>query len=554
MSVIQTIQNIVRSTSVAAAGGSTSGQTSYATLSPEAHSDFLRARTELLQLYRDIERLAELTNINTRFKLDLPDARSASALGLDLTHTAATLNSSEEINASPMSFTPFGPAWDDDSTALITITREYEGDQGSGTLTFESRKDGVHGEDDLQIRVYDPNGDRIRTLNIRKNHNENREYNLRNGLRFTLGPGQLNKDALATIEVFDNVGSVVNPDLPLGGIRNQNPNLQYGTPSIADGGFDINGENINVSTTDTLNDVVQRINQSDAGVAAVFNALTERIEFLQDTLGSAPTIDLQNDTSNFLEATKLDNATVIDGIDPETIKTLDAVATFSTVQSGDIIINGQQIAVDTANDSLSTMLDKINASAAGVVATFDSASQQVLIEADDSASVLDIDSNNTGFFAALKIPEGRVDPEAVSRGISRRRSYEIADAATAVFDRMNRLFRDATFLGKGENAGLFRAPLESALRSAFGGTGKGNVLGMNLDTSATARARGDFTGIDRRELSANLQRRGNLVRDFLAGTNDQGGFVQGLLLAARAALGNVNQTLGLSGTFVDTYA
>jgi len=554
MSVIQSIQNIVRSTSVSQTGGAASGQTGYATLSPEAHSDFLRARTELLQLYRDIERLAELTNINTRFKLDLPDARSASALGLDMTHTAAMLNSSEEINASPMSFTPFGPAWDDDSTALITITREYEGDEGSGVLTFESRRDGVHGEDDLQIRVYDPNGDRIRTLNIRDHHNPDREYNLRNGLRLRLGPGYLNDGALATIEVFDNVGAAVNPDLPFGGVRNQNPNLQYGTPSITNGGFDLNGENINVSTSDTLNDVVQRINQSNAGVTAVFNALTERIEFLQNTLGSGSTIDLQNDTSNFLEAIKLDNATVIDGIDPETIKALDAVSAFSTVQSGDILINGQEIAIDVANDSLSTMLEKINTSSAGVVATFDSASQQVLIEADDSASVLEIDSNDTGFFAALNITEGRVDPEAVSRGISRRRSYEIADAANAVFERMNRLFRDATFLGRGDNAGLFRAPLEAALRGAFGGSGNGDILGISFDASANARARGDFTGVDRRDLSANLQRRGNLVRDFLAGNENQDGLVQSLLSASRAALNNVNQTLGLSGTFIDTYA
>ena len=200
------------------------------------------------------------------------------------------------------------------------------------------------------------------------------------------------------------------------------------------------------------------------------------------------------------------------------------------------------------------MLNKINASSAGVVATFDSASQQVLIEADDSASVLEIDSNNTGFFAALNITEGRVDPEAVSRGISRRRSYEIADAANAVFERMNRLFRDATFLGKGDNAGVFRAPLEAALRTAFGGTGGADILGFSFDASASARARGDFAGIDRRELSTNLQRRGNLVRDFLAGADDHGGLVQGMLAAAAAALNNVNQTLGLSGTFVDTYA
>ncbi len=92
MSVIQGIQNIVRSVRVNP-GTSASGQAQFASISPEAHSDFLRARTELLKLYRAIEKLAELSNINTRFKLDLPDARSSSPLGLDLTETAAMLNS-----------------------------------------------------------------------------------------------------------------------------------------------------------------------------------------------------------------------------------------------------------------------------------------------------------------------------------------------------------------------------------------------------------------------------------------------------------------------------
>ena len=224
------------------------------------------------------------------------------------------------------------------------------------------------------------------------------------------------------------------------------------------------------------------------------------------------------------------------------------------MQSGEIVINGQQIAVDTANDSLSTMLAKINASSAGVMATFDSASQQVVIEAQDATSALEIDSNDTGFFAALKLPEGRIDPEAVSNGISRRRSYEIADAAAAVFEQMNHLFRDSNFLGKGENAGLFRSPLETAMRSAFGVENHNDFLGMRFDASANARARGDLLTIDRRELTSNLQRRGKQVRDFLAGSDSQGGFVQGLLVAARQALQSVNGTLGLSGTFLDTYA
>lgn len=560
MSVIGTIQNIVRSTSVARAD-SNPGPTQFASISPEAHSDFLRARTELLNLYRAIERLAELSNINTRFKLDLPDARSASSLGLDMTNTAATLNSLGEINASTTSFTPFGPEWLGGSTAEITIGGEYQYDPATdgplppdAAYTFESRRNGTHGSSRIQIRVEDPFGNRT-DVRVRRNDPLDQQYDIGNGLYFTMGAGStINRDTTTVLSVSDSIGSVVNPNLPLGGIRNQNPNLQFGSPVIADGSFDLNGQNISVLTSDTLNDVVQRINQSNTGVTAVFNALTERIEFIQNTLGSAATIDLQNDDSNFLAATKLDNLNLVDGIDPETIQSFDNVAAFASVQSGDVVINGRQIAIDTANDSLSTVIDKINSSGAGVVATFDSASQQVLIEANEATSVLTIDSNGTGLFGALKIPEGRVDPEAVSRGISRRKSYEIADATNAVFEQINRLFSDSTFIGKGKNAATFRGALEFTLRSAFGGTDENNILGLGFDASSSARLRGDFTSMDRREFTTNLQRRGNLVRDFLAGKDDEGGLVKGLLIASEQALQSVNQALGLSGTFIDTYA
>jgi hypothetical protein len=548
MSVIQGLQNLVASTRVSATRSNT-GQATFNTITPAAHADFLRARTELLNLYRDIERLAELTNINTRFKLDLPDARSASSLGLDLTSTSSTLNSSEEINASPMSFSPFGPDWQDGSDALITLGGEYLGNNGTGQLTFLARRSGQN----VSIRVTDSIGGPTRNISIDQS-DPTIQYSLQNGLYFTVGSGTLINRDTTTVQVYDNVGAAVNPDLPLGGQRNQNPNLQFGTPDIVDGLFQLNGEDISVSTTDTLNDIVQRINESNAGVTGVFNPATEQIEFVQNTPGSVPTIDLQNDSSNFLEATKLDSINVTPGIDPESIQTLDAVGAFAAVQSGEIVINGESIAIDTSTDSLTSVISKINGSSAGVLATFDPASQLVTIEANDAASVLELDSNGTDLFAALKLPEGRVDPEAVSQGVSRRRSYEIADAATAVFDRINHLLKDSTFLDKGKNVGQLRAPIEAAVRGAFAAIASDEVFGMIFDGSAAARSRGDYLEMDRRDFTGNLQRRGNLVRDFLAGKDDEGGFVQNLLTASRQALDSVNQALGLSGTFVDTYA
>lgn len=553
MAVIQTLQNLFSLSRIKPVAQAPLTFASRPAAQADTSIDMRRAHSKLQRLYTHLEKLADLMDVNTRFKLDLPDARSTSGLGLDLTHTAAALNSTEEINASPMSFSPFGPEWNDGSSAAITIGGEYDGTHGTGTLTFEARRDGTHGVDDLQIRFEDSGGSPIKNINIRDHHAEDREYSLNNGLYLILGPGALIDRDTTTIQVYDNVGAVVDPNKPLGGIRNNNPHLQFGLPAIANNSFQLNGESISVNTTDSINDVINRINLSNAGVTAAFNATTEGIDFLQSTLGEQPTINFQNDNSNFLQAMKLDGATVVPGIDPETIKSFADVGAFSGVQNGNIVINGREIAIDAANDSVTTMIDKINASPANVTASFDSLTQRFLIEAQDAASRLEIDSNGTGFFAALNMVEGRVDPEAVSRGISRRRSYDIADAVTDVFAGINYLFDDRSFDKRGANISQFRAPLEAAFKAIYGGDGSGSVFGLRYDGSDEGRTLGRLADLDRQTLTRNLQLHGDEVKNFMAGQDGNTGMIRSLLGATRQALTNVNQALGFSGSFIDTY-
>lgn len=561
MSVIANLKNLSSFSRVSPVSNNSPGLKPFAPVDDGSNADLRRAQDRLLRVFRALEQLAELADVKTRFRLDLPDARSSSGLGLDLTTTAATLVSTGEINASPMSFSPFGPDWTTGSTALLTIGGEYDGTHGSGSLSFEVRRAGVKGQDNLRIRVDDPQGSRIREINIRPSDPPDMEYGLDNGLFLTLGSGALVNRDTTTIQVFDSVGSVVDPDKPLGGTRNDSPNFQYypspnTLPAIVDGAFELNGESIGISATDTLNDVVASINQSSAGVTAVFNAATERIEFVQNTTGSAPTIDIQGDTSNFVVSTKLDGAVVTPGTDPEDEIAMQNVGAFAAVQTGDFLINGTPIAVDASSDSLASVISAINASSAGVVASFDPNSQQVVIEAEEAASVLELDSNGTGLFAALRMPEGRVDSEAVGSGISRRRSYQIADALENAFDEINFLFQDSRFTHRGEGADLFRSPLEAAFREAFGDNGgsPSTLFGLRYDDSSDARRRGDFAALDRRNFTRSLQIRGSDVKPFFSGSDGNGGLVNGLLQATQQALKNVSIALGQSGTFVDTFA
>ncbi len=552
MSIIQSLSSLASFGRVSRSTSAPEGLKPYLDPAASDNGELRRARSRLINLFRNLELLAEKSNVNTRFKLDLPDARSANSLALDLTTTSASMQSAEEINTAPMSFSPFGPEWRDGSTAEITIGGVYDGTHGSGQLSFEVRRAGVRGEDNLRIRVEDPDGNRIRNVNVRTNHSLDRQYDLRNGLFLTLGPGALVNRNFTVINVSESVGAAVDPTLPLGGVRNQNPNLEFGGPAVVDGSFEINGETIAVATTDSINDVIARINASAASVSASFDAASDTIQLLQDQTGSAPTIAFASDSSNFLAATKLATASVVAGIDPDNEKSLDDVAALASIEAGSFLVNGQSINVDPTVDSLDDVIERINSSPAGVVASFDGETRQVLIESIDKSGVLELDSNGTAVFSALQIPEGRVDPEAVGNGISRRRSYAIADATTAVFEDLNMLLGRTSGSASGSRLGAVRGPLESALRAAFGADAE-PLFGLSF-ASPTAGRRGPVVTLDRNDFTLNLQRRGDQVQKLLAGQEGEDGLIVDLLQATDSALALVNRQLGLSGRFVDTFA
>ena len=135
---------------------------------------------------------------------------------------------------------------------------------------------------------------------------------------------------------YGSVGSAVDPDKPFDGTRTNNPNLEYGF-SVTAGSFEVNGVTVNVSASDTVNAVLNRITQSAAGVTATFDAATETVLLNQKTQGETPTIVLSNDTSGFVQAMKLASAVPVPGTDADPDKTFATVSQFASIQSGTII-------------------------------------------------------------------------------------------------------------------------------------------------------------------------------------------------------------------------
>jgi hypothetical protein len=340
-------------------------------------------------------------------------ATSVTNLDFDTTGTYTTMQSTEEVNATPTSFSPFGPEWTGSSSAPATISGEYDGSNGTDTLTFEASKEGTHGAQNLTIRVYDSNTVEIDKIDINKGDAINQQYTLSNGLVLTLGEGDLSGNDTFTLEVFDTVGSAVGPDNPFNGIRNDNPNLENGI-SVTSGSFQINGVTIDVMDDDTINTVLDQINQSNAGVTATFDSDAEQVVLTQTTVGPTQDIVLQNDTSGFLAAVKLDAAAATPGEEPETQKPLAEVVRFSSVQSGSIDVNDAALTIDVNTDSMTDILNRITASGAEVTASFDSTSQRVSLISTDPDNPLVIDSSSTNFFSALGISDGTYNAENVS--------------------------------------------------------------------------------------------------------------------------------------------
>lgn len=552
-SVVQVLGNLANAVRPRFSNAAPQGLKPYLPIEGQGSADLRKARGLLLSLYDSLQRLALLADFAVVETPGAPAARSAAAIGLDGSATAATLLSDEEINTAPHSFSPFGPDWSGLSSAELTIDGAYAAGQGTDTLSFNVDIGGVRGVTDLRIGVEDSSGSVVQTIDIGAGDPADQPYDIGNGLRLMLGPGLLVIGDTASIQVLENVGAAVVPTNPFDGTRNNSANLQFGTPAVVDGSFDLNNETISVSSDDTVVDVVSRINASSAGVIASFNAQAERIELAQVAAGSVPTISLQGDTSNVLEALKLSTAVVTPGTDPDHQRKMDDVAAFSAVQSGSIRINGTDVGLDVATDSLVAVLDRINGSGAGVVAALESSLQYVTIHSQSADSEFTIDGNGTGFFAGLNIDEGAYAAVAGTTGIARTRSYEIADALAVVFAELGGIFRDATFTDRGASAAAFRGPIESAIRASLDST-VAERFGLYVDDSANARLRGDYVSIAREDLTSSVQQQGDAVREFLARDDSTVGLIPDLVSATRKALDSVNQALGLAGTFVDTRA
>lgn len=184
---------------------------------------------------------------------------------------------------------------------------------------------------------------------------------------------------------------------------------------VTEGTFSVNGQEITVAETDSLQDVFDAISIATAGVVtASYDGVSDTIE-LESASGQLE-LGADSDSSNFLAAMKLHQLEVEDGgSGTATVQSRGALGVVDiddTVANSGIggpitgsdtfFINGVAIDFDADTDSVASIIAQVNESAAGVTMSFDSASDQFrIVNNETGAYSMNVSDSSNGFLAAL---------------------------------------------------------------------------------------------------------------------------------------------------------
>src|ERR1035437_2171770 len=277
----------------------------------------------------------------------------------------------------------------------------------------------------------------------------------------------------ATQTGASGVSGVISPD---GNLNNVTVGAANFATAVTAGNFTVKGAQVAIATTDSLQSVFDKILAAPTApghaVTASYDPATDKISL---SSASAITLGSAADTSNFLQVTKLYNngSGAIASLDKLGRVTTGATLASANLQTaisdggsgaGAFAVNGVTINFNASTDTVQSVLDNINSSAAGVSASYDVVNNRFLLAnkttGDVGIALADVTGN---FLAATGLSGG-----AFARG--KNLTYTVNDGPPLV-SQSNTI--DANSSGI---AGLSVAALD---------TGKTTVT-VGSDTSALA--------------------------------------------------------------------
>jgi len=228
----------------------------------------------------------------------------------------------------------------------------------------------------------------------------------------TLGSFTFDITQLATASQLNGATGISQSLVPSGGDPGTVTigSANFATPVTA-GTFTINGQQVTVAATDTLQDVFNNIaTATNNAVTASYNSTSDEI-----TLSSSSPIVLgsETDTSNFLQSAGLYNSST----SSDTITSNTALGTVQLnsdmtsaglgtavsdggAGNGAFTINGVTINYNSSSDSLNDVLSRINNSSAGVTASYNNLTNNFVLTNSTTGAIGITAQDVTGNFLA----------------------------------------------------------------------------------------------------------------------------------------------------------
>ncbi len=410
----------------------------------------------------------------------------------------------------PGSAVSLNPSFGGLSTSEATLSGNYAG-AFDDTLTFRVSRGGVLGLNDVEIEIFDSNGDSLEKLKFDKDEFvSGAALTFENGLTLALTDGALVKDEEFTLDV-----------------RADDELVFAGGQRVQAGSFSVNGVSILVAENDTIASILASISESSAGVSATFDHDSQEI-LLTPTGGPSAGISFGTDTSGFLTAVGLAGSELDPNPpDPE----VPADTRLAGVGTGSFLVNGFSIDVNEQTDTLEEVIERIHAADDSVEAIVHAGRFQ--IRALDSQQVLTVDNGTSSFFEAFGIGEGEYRSQKRIVGGSGQ-APAVKDESS--FKKLLRSFSselNALLSGDTTDSSLVRvrSQLEASIRAAFGsGVGSGASI-FNSNVGFEFKFGGDTVplNLDLRALTSALRDKPQELASFLVESRDQDGGTSGLL-------------------------
>ena len=272
-------------------------------------------------------------------------ATSSAVLG-DVIDTGVALDSSgisTEITSG--TFTVNGVAFTVDPTtdSLTDIISDINGSSAGVTVTYDSGTDKVTFENstasDTSLINFGATDDDSNFLAV---------INVTEATQSTNGSGSTEATSTRNLGAIDYTTTL--------------DSINFADGAVTAGTFSINGISITVDdiSTETLGNILAKINDSDAQVTASYDTTSDSIQVVSKTLGSR-TVNFTSGTSNFIDRTNLTAATQVAGNDAEFTINGGSTVTRNTNEVSDAIggVTLDLLSVGTSTVTISTDDDSI---------------------------------------------------------------------------------------------------------------------------------------------------------------------------------------------------